>query len=391
MKVDKRYFILIPLFFTSLTLAQNSTKNEFIPAGVEKIVVMQPTGDTILNLPEMQILNDSTQLYKDFTKIVDNSFVEEILDLYFLTQVYLKNKNNLTEVEPAYLALTQNDGGFARVGFQIRNGSDHINKEDVPYIDIVEDRVSDSLDRLMSLTQLYPHEMGHIIYGLLSSTDTSLNNYRSVDMHYFSIRTDYPTAFNEGFAEHIENVSRIFEENETIRKGIFSDIERIRISSENYKNGFEKDFIYPVRLGYYKMSMLMWYQKFENFKRYEHAINNTVRYQNATLDLRNIEDQLTIKNTGIRQNKNELRNYIQMLSTEGVISAFFTHLTKSELSNHYLDPSFYKQFMVDTTISISSPEEIFSPFQNQFLKYFVVFHNYLTNNYSDKSQFIDFM
>ena len=136
--------------------------------------------------------------------------------------------------------------------------------------------------------------------------------------------------------------------------------------------------------------MINWYQKFENLKRYEHAINGTVRYQNATLDLNNIEDQLTFKNSGARQKKNELRNYVQALSTEGLINAFFTHLTKSDLSNHYLESSFYRPFLMDTSSAINSPEKIFTPLQNQFLKYFTVFYKYMSGKNSTKPQFIEF-
>ncbi len=391
MKTTKSFLSLFLLFLFGLSLSQSSIKKLIIPADLEKLVILQPSGEMIDDLPEMLILSDTSQLYQHVMKIANNSFIVEVLDLYFLAQVYLKNKNELTTIEPAYLALTENMGGFAKVGFIIKQGNEHIKKEDVPYIDIVADRISRNQDHLMSVTQLYPHEMGHVIYGLLSSSDTSQNNYRSVDMHYFSVRTDYPIAFNEGFAEHIENVSRIFEKNETIKTGIFADIEKIKKRSEFAISGFEKDFLYPFRFGYYKMSMANWYQKYENLKRYDHVINGTVRYQNATLDIGNIEDQLTFKNTGARQNTNELLNYVQMLSTEGVISAFFTHLTNSDLKNHYLDSSFYIPFLVDTTISIKSPEKFFTPLQNQFLKYFVVFHNHLCNNYSKRSQFIDFI
>ena len=96
-------------------------------------------------------------------------------------------------------------------------------------------------------------------------------------MHYFSVRTDYSIAFNEGFAEHIENVSRAFEENETIKSGVFADINRIKIKSKFAIDGFEKDFLYPFRFGYFKMSMPIWYQKFENLKRYEHALNGSAK------------------------------------------------------------------------------------------------------------------
>ncbi len=337
----------------------------------------------------MVIVSDTTQLYRKVSDIVNDSFVHEILELYFLAATYLKNKNELDTIEPAYLALSKNDGGFAKVGFHLQTENGHMEKTNVPYIDLVEGRIDESYDRLMSVTQLYPHEMGHLIYGLLKSRKGRYPS-RSVDMHYFSVKTDYSTAFNEGFAEHIENVSRIFESNEAIKKGIFADIEKTKIRSQVAINGFEKDFLYPFRIGYFKMSMPIWYQKYENLKRYEHAVNGTAKFLNTTLELNNISDQLTIRNAGIRHSESELRNYVQMLSTEGVISAFFTQLTQSELADHYMDTAFYKPFLSDTT-TIFSPQEIFTPVQNQFLKYFSVFHEHMSGENISKSEFIDFM
>lgn len=389
MKELKTYISIILLFLFGVTSAQYRDNKSFVPTGLEKVVVMYPTGKIINDLPEMVIISDTTKLQRKVNDIVTNSFVKDMLELYFLAVTYLKNKNKLITIEPAYLAMSKNDGGFAKVGFYLITDSGHIEKENVPYIDIVEGRIDGRYDRLLSITQLYPHEMGHLIYRMLNNNQGK-HSSKSVDMHYFSVRTDYSTAFNEGFAEHIENVSRIFEKNETIKKGVAEDIKRIKAKSQYAINGFEKDFLYPFRIGYFKMSMPIWYQKYENLKRYEHAINGNIKYLNSTLDLANIEDQITIRNAGIRQKKGELRNYVQMLSTEGVISSFFTKLTQSELANRYLGPPFYKYFLQDTTAAIK-PKEIFTPVQNQFLKYFTVFQEYMHSGNRSGSEFVDFI
>ena len=86
--------------------------------------------------------------------------MKDALNLYYLAAVYLKNKNELSTIEPAYLALSKNDGGFAKVGFYLKEGSGQIEKANVPYIDLVESRIKGPHNRLMSITQLYPHEMG---------------------------------------------------------------------------------------------------------------------------------------------------------------------------------------------------------------------------------------
>lgn len=322
----KTIFSLLLIFLFGATIAQESSKLA--------VVVLQPTGEMINDLPVMTVLSDTTQLYRNVDELFNNSFIKESLELYFLAANYLKNKNVLATVEPAYLALSQNDGGYAKVGFHIKDGNEHIDKSEAPYIDIVEGRIDDHQNRLMSVTQLYPHEMGHLIYGLLNDTKGDETS-RSVDMHYFSLRTDYSTAFNEGFSEHIENIARIFEKNDSIKSGIFADLERIKEKSQYSIRGFEKDLTNPLRFGYFKMSMPIWYQRFEDYKRHEHAVNGTVRYQNSGMELSNIEDQLTYRNSGVRQNEGELRNYVQMLSTEGAISAFFTRLTQSDLGYHY--------------------------------------------------------
>lgn len=389
MRILKTYIVLTLLFLFGPAFAQNGANNS-LATTMDKVVIMKPTGELINDLPEMVLISDTLQLYKKVSDIVTKSFVKDAVELYFFAETYLFNKNKITAVEPAYLALSKNDGGFAKVGFYLKKEGVHIEKANTPYIDIVEGRIEGSYDKLMSITQLYPHEMGHLIYGMLNSNNENYHS-RSVDMHYFSVITDYTTAFNEGFAEHIENISRIFEQNDAIKQGIFSDIERIKERSQFAINGFERDFIFPFRLGYYKLSMPFWYQKYENLKRYEHVVKGKAKYLNATLALNDIEDQLTIRNAGIWPDEKNRRNYVQMLSTEGVISTFFTQFTQSEASEIYLEAPFYKPFLTDTTAAIKSPREVFTATQNQLLKYFTVFHEHMNMDTTSGSEFIDFM
>ena len=383
------------IFFLILSYAEVFSQNDvaipFMPDDLKKVVIIQPTGEKVNDLPEMTILADTTELHKTVMKNINNSFINEFLELYFIAQIYLKNKHKLDNIEPVYLALTENQGGFAKFGFSIKQGGKHITKPHAAYVDITVGRATQTPNKLMSFTQLYPHETGHVLFHLLSPEDTVANNTKNVDMHFFSIVTDYSTAFNEGFAEHIENVSRVLEKNESIKQGILVDIQSIGNSSKQSIRGFKRDFIYPFRLGYYKASMLNWYQKYEDYKRYEQAISGDIRYKNAVLASSNIEDQLTYRNSGVELNKSELRNYVQLLSTEGAISSFFTQLSTSELSNHYLDFTFYRPFLYDTVTITQSPEELFNPIQNQFIKYFTVLHNYVVFNNSSKSQLTDFI
>ena len=384
--------LLFSIWSSGAILCQDGYTKYLMPDGLRKVVLMQPTDQTIDSLPEMKLVEDTTELYSKAMSNIKNSFINEFLDLYFIAQVYLRNNGELDTIEPAYLALTENQGGFAKFGFSVIQKDGRIAKPNTPYVDITVEQVTGSPNKLMSVTQLYPHEMGHVLFHLLSPEDSVSNNTKNVDMHFFSIVTDYSTAFNEGFAEHIENVARTYEKNETIKAGILADIQEIENASRQSIKGFERDFIYPFRLGYYKASMLNWYQKYEDFKRHKQAFNGEVRYKNKTLTLPKKEDQLTFRNSGVGLNKNEVRNLVQLHATEGAISSFFTHLSTSELQNHYFDSVFYVSFLYDNDGDIfKSPETVFTPLQNQFIKYFFVLHNYVVFNNSSKSQLADFI
>src|SRR5210317_1292533 len=105
------------LLFPGIITSQYDRDIAFMPDSLRKVVLMNPTGEMVNDLPEMTLLADTTQSYHKVSAYINDSFVAEFLDVYFLAQVYLKNKNKLDRIEPAYIALTSNQGGFAKTGF----------------------------------------------------------------------------------------------------------------------------------------------------------------------------------------------------------------------------------------------------------------------------------
>jgi len=344
---------------------------------------MQETGEVQDELPIMDLLPDSAALYGSIHQGIKNSFLGRFLDIYRLCQCYLVREGYLDKIEPAYLALTNNQGGYAKESFILNDGDTTLKKLGVPYVDITEESATRDIHNLMSITQLFPHEMAHVMYRLLSKEDSLSNNNRSVDMHYFSLVTDYPTAFNEGFAEHMENVARNYEENDSIRAGIREDLELIRKSTPHSISGYTRDFTMPFRIGFYKAGMINWFQKFEDYKRSEYAISGKVRYKNKSLKLRDPENRLSYRNAGVAQEES-IRNIVQFHSTEGAISAFFTSLSLRNLQDMYVSDSILRE------ICDWDPSEL-DPLQKQFLKYFHVIHKYVVRNQSSTSQFTDFI
>jgi hypothetical protein len=379
------------LGLSALALAQSFPVDIFKPPTVSRLVVMQPTGEQVDRLPLMQAVPDTAGLYRETIELVERSFMGEVIDLYFMTQNYLVNTGRLPHHEPAYMALTQEQGGFARTGFYLLENGRRIDKRQVRYVDIIEKSVREDPARLMSITQLYPHEMGHLIYGLLSSDTARQSESRQVDIHYFPIITDYATAFSEGFAEHFENAARLYEPDDAIKAGIFADIEQKKKQVQHPGRALARDYLLPFRPGFYRASMILWYQKLEDLRRYTQAMDMSVRLKNAALGLKHQENELSFRNSGVRQQGGVLRNRVQALATEGVIDAFFTQILLSDLPKQYQPPAFYRPFMANAGAVVDDPAGSISPFQNQCLKNFYVLHDFVNREYTERSQLTDFI
>jgi len=356
-----------------------------------EIVLVQPTGRQQNGLPEMTCMPDSSAICRYVDSAVEETFVGEAVKLYFFAQQYLYNLGELDTIEPAYLAVTKNQGGFAKQGLSLQQPDGSIiEKSATHYIDLTEGFISGPFERLSSLTQIYPHELMHAIFKMLSHSDSVEMTSYNVNMHYFSVITDFNTAFNEGFAEHMENVAVIFEPSEKLKLAKYQAIENIKPKLRQRIAGFKRDYSWPLRLEYYKASMLLWYQQFEDYKRYDHAVNGKGALANAYPEMENPRDMITIRNSGIGQVAGHHKNPLQRMASEGFVSTFFTNLAMSDLPAIYREESFYRAFRADTTQELI-PEQTFNPSENQFLKYFYVLHHYVDYAHSDRAQLMDFI
>src|SRR5210317_32548 len=318
------------LLFPLLLLAQTDSY---------PVKLIKPAGGSLNGYPLMEEYKDTSFVNESVIKIINNSAIKDILEINRICQQYLLNLGINERLEPAYLALTINQGGFAKKGFfLISEQKDTLDHTGTPYVDIMLDRILSDYTGLMSFTQLYPHELAHVIYGQVSLNDSVDPESRNVDMHYFPVITDYSTAFNEGFAIHFENISRMIEENEEIRAGTRDDLDRIEQRTPTRINGFLNDIKYPFRLGYYRSSVIMWFQQYEDYRRHVHALDGSIKHINYAPEIGSIEDQLTIRNMGILYSE-EFRNPVQSCATEGVIASLFTKLFQSELGLIYYEGS----------------------------------------------------
>lgn len=360
-----------------------NSKSSILPEGIPAVVLLRPTGDAKEDLPVFRKYSENTANKRVVEKLFETTFMKSAVRLYFLAQNYLNSQGILTEHEPAYLLLSNHAGGYARRDFYLKSEGGLLDKTGVWYVDYVKNDDEEE-DHSGSMTQIYPHEMGHVIYHMLcGNLDEHLP--AAVDVHFVSITTDFRMAFNEGFAEHFENISVENETDEVYKNNILSDLKRQKKSIKNDRRGYHRDFVYPLRLGYYRMTMLFWYQKFEDIKRHEWTVNGNIRFKNASIRSRNIEKALFYRNSGVMQDRSESRNLQQALATEGVISAFFTQLVSSDLKHNYLKKDFYRGFVLNAADS-GEMEHVLTPLENQYVKIFHVLNTHVDAGKGDRPQ-----
>lgn len=368
-----------------------SSQSLGIKGNRSNLEVLMATGETANDLYVLKKASLTDSVTTKVLNAANTTFIGESALLFSYVQSYLFNIGVLKEIEPPRLAITNRQGCFGVMGFVLDENGKKIEKLNSGYVDLYKGMFSSEYSHLESITQLFPHEMGHVIQMYLC---TDLKNFepesKSSNMHYFNIITCYNTAFSEGFAEHFENIARKMEPSEKVKAGIFNDIENKRKDLPRYIEGFNKDFNLPLRIGFYRAITPLWYQQLENLKRYDLVENGQIKYVNSTLPNTSLSDAMLYRNTGVGQNLSKLRNTAQVASTEGVVSSFFSGLVLSSLKERYLPIEFYKPFVEDT-LTLENLKQRISPLHNEYMKIFKVMHGYVKSNGSTKGQLFDFV
>src|SRR5512133_3298075 len=143
-------------FFTFILIFAGLQDNLFAQEN-QKLVLIQPTGKMVNDLPEMSIVHDSAAISGLVDSAYRTTFVGEAVKLHYLAQQYLLSLGKLQVIEPAYLAVTKNQGGFAKQGFYLVEPDGTVSdKSSVHYIDLTEGSITAPFEKLSSITQLYP-------------------------------------------------------------------------------------------------------------------------------------------------------------------------------------------------------------------------------------------
>jgi DNA uptake protein ComE-like DNA-binding protein len=245
---------------------------------------------------------------------------------------------------PMYLLLSNEEGGFARYGFWLERENGRKDLVMAGYVDLVVDQRSvDSGD----FEEIFCHELGHLI---LRSLLGDLSHGPSRNMHQSMTVTDYPTAFDEGYAEHFQPLARDETTNPALRKTQSGtgtmDLELLWLSSRDTQ----------LRTDGTKRNLFV-HRKAPPTARVEQGADA----YHVFLDGETSTEFLP----------NTLKNAQEMMASEGVIATLFYRLVNREsLRNRYREPAFYSQFLEANAGRDADPQKAVSPYENVNLKLF---------------------
>jgi Helix-hairpin-helix motif len=289
--------------------------------------------------PVFQVAPPS-KLVDDIRQTLETSFGQQTLrlDRYARNLILAKRRDaHLTDDEewlrsPMYLLMSIEEGGFARLGFWLQDSTGKRRLVLTGYVDLViRDGLGDGI---------FSHELGHLILKTLTG---GLQDGQSRKMHQSMTVTDYPTAFDEGYAEHFEPLARDFDPPKPGSGTVTTDFDLFWLSAADGQlriDGVNRNlFIHRKPLA-------------------EIAFDGTE-------DLYRLFAEAETSTAFL---PTTLKNGQQMMASEGVISTLFYRIVNDDqLRNHYREPSFYRPFLQDAP---RRPEDVITPAENVHLKLF---------------------
>ncbi len=271
---------------------------------------------------------------------LQTSFAQEALRLHRYALNFVLAKRTASHVSgdeewlksPMYLLMSTEEGGFARFGFWLQDSAGKRRLVLAGYVDLV---VRDGLD-----DGIFAHELGHLILKTLTG---GLPNGDSRKMHQSMTVTDYPTAFDEGYAEHFEPLAREFDAPRPESGAVAADFDLFWLSAADGQ----------LRIEGVKRNLFIHRKPLP-----ESAFEEQADLYRLFVDAETLTAFLPTK----------LKNGQQMMASEGVISTLFYRFVNDEqLRNHYREPSFYRPFLPNDS---RRPQDVITPAENVNLKLF---------------------
>jgi DNA uptake protein ComE-like DNA-binding protein len=291
---------------------------------------------------------DDSPLVRQVYDVLQTTFAHQaiVLDRYARNLLMRESAGRTPPQEltaPAYLLMSQEEGGFARHGFWLADSKNQRQLVLAGYVDLV---VGAESVQSGNLEEIFSHELGHQILAELVG---KLPAGPARNMHESMTITDEPTAFDEGFAEHFQPLVRDATANPRLReitKGIIpSDLDQFwlsRVDQQLRTDGVKRNlFIHRKALPAAALD-----PGTDIYRLYRDDETSTA-FLNG-----------------------ELRNGQQMMASEGVIATLFYRIVNEpSLREHYREATFYTPFL-GSGVSDDKLRQAISPYENVNLKIF---------------------
>jgi hypothetical protein len=332
-----------------------------------QLVVLTPTGATASGLPVLARVPEG-----ETGRVLARGFSGRLLRLYALEQEYLRRETGRAS-EPAYLLLSNQQGGYPRFGFVL----DGTPKPDAGYVDL--HRSSPVAGRFGAMDQIFPHELLHVIVRQLAGEPRESG---ANQVHAIAVRTDPVTAFQEGFAEHVQIMCVDDPDALPATRALASDGEtRARAGQEIATYGRtvgSRSFLGSPS----ELRFLLWFSSSEQVLRY-HAVKANLFAREAPLPERLLRKRdkyaaYLFESVVPGEPGGRSKPAGVLLSTEGVIAhLFWAWVTDPALQHRYRSEDFYERFGVTSSAV--------DPLENAYLK---IFHALRTGRPGDTITFL---
>ena len=283
------------------------------PSLPEPLVILSDTGEERNGLPVV-VRHPEPGPY---LRVLTRGYSGRLLRLYVLVQRFARPER---PPQPAYLVLSNHQGGFPRYGFYFDGP-----QPDTAYVDLY--RGGDVTGRAGAMDKIFPHELLHIIVFDLAG---EAPEGQASQVHAIGVRTDRVTAFNEGFAEHGQLMAVDDPDALPETRALAADVEARDRAYERmaaYRRAVAARWSIAPKA---RMTFPLWFSGAEQVLRY-HAVRDNRFAREAGVPARLYSNRdayraYLLENVLPGEAEAPPKSVARMLATEGVVSTLFYRL-----------------------------------------------------------------
>ncbi|MEW5702134.1 MAG: hypothetical protein AB1792_07900 [Candidatus Zixiibacteriota bacterium] len=241
---------------------------------------------------------------------------------------------------PNVLYVSSEEGGYARTGLAIIEGSTVHRFPKLHYVDLVLDSSRIANGEM----DIFSHELGHVMMSIV--WPDRWEGWTPKQHVSMGITDDY-VAFSEGWGIHFQQLAM-----DQVER--YSDLER---ETWNYTQDVRQ----------------LWHSHLDTRLRLEGVRHNDFIHRKVLPQVdtsgMSLTELIFLEHTSPLFDRCRLRSAQEMLASEGVVATIFYRMaTDTVLSRHYLDWTFYRPFLRHPAPTTLRPRDVFTPLENIILK-----------------------